>query len=177
MQCYLAVKVIAALSLIAGFSGCSPSPDPKPAGEQVAAGLPDAVVGIASWDDHLDRPIHRVQCAFEAPFYKMQAEGLGFELAVGFWGDEADQIGEIDFEQADSVELTRVTAEQRIYRYSTLRILPEMGDVKGSPTAVDGRTGLRPTSLAALEEYPEGIELDFEFSCPLSAAPDPAAES
>ncbi|NDY94777.1 hypothetical protein [Wenzhouxiangella limi] len=170
---YARVAVMAIAGLTAA---CSDEPETGSAGAAETAGLPDTVVGTASWDDHLQRPIHRVQCDFEAPFYKLQAQGHGFELTVGFWGDEADRVSEVDFEQADSVELVQVTPEEEIYRYTTLRILPEMGQVSGSETSASGTTRLRSTSLAALEEYRNGIELDFEFSCPLSA-PDQAAES
>ncbi|MFW6339266.1 MAG: hypothetical protein ACOC0Q_00190 [Wenzhouxiangella sp.] len=169
-------KAIAGVTLGVFALGCSPSPDASRSHGQIADGLPNEVVGMASWDDHLDRPIHRVHCEFEPPFYRFRAEGHGFELAVGFWGEEADRIEEVDFEQADSIELTEVTAEEVIYRYTTLRILPEMGSIKGSLTQARGTTRLRPTSLAALTEYGDGIELAFEFSCPLSP-PAAAAES
>ncbi|HMA98535.1 MAG TPA: hypothetical protein VKO38_03660 [Wenzhouxiangella sp.] len=169
-------KLFTVVFLVAMASGCSRSTGSDPVNEQPAGGLPDQVIGIASWNDHPERPIHRVSCAFEPPFYRFRAEGHGFELAVGFWGDQADRIGEVDFEQADSIELTEVTAEQVIYRYTTLRFLPEMGTIEGSTSAAKGTTQLRPTSLAALTEYGDGIELDFEFSCPLSD-PGSVAES
>jgi hypothetical protein len=127
------------------------------------------VLGQVSWDDHPDRPVHRVSCAFEAPFYRFRAEGHGFELAVGFWGDDAESTQQIDFQQADSIELTETTAEEVIYRYTTLRILPEMGVVTGSADKVEGSTRLRPTSLAALTEYGDGVTVDFEFACPTTA--------
>lgn len=157
-------------------AACSQGLQTDESGGQAAPALPDQVVGLASWDDHLERPIHRVRCEFESPFYTLQAEGHGFELRVGFWGEKADSTEEVDFEQADSVELTLVTPEEKIYRYTTLRILPEMGEVSGSESSASGKTRLRSTSLAALEEYREGIELDFEFACPLSSAV-PASES
>lgn len=167
-------KAFASLTLAAFTLGCSPAPNSSQSQEQTAIGLPDKVVGVASWDDHPDRPIHRVQCEFEAPFYRFRAEGHGFELAVGFWGKDADQVEKVDFEQADSIELTEVTAEEEIYRYTTLRVLPEMGEIQGSVTKARGITRLRPTSLAALTEYGQGIELDFEFDCQLSAPAEAA---
>jgi len=169
-------KVFTVVFVVVMASGCSRSTGSDSVDEQAAAGLPDQVVGMVSWDDHPERPIHRVTCAFEPPFYRFRAEGHGFELAVGFWGDQADRIADVDFEQADSIELTEVTAEQVIYRYTTLRFLPEMGTIEGSTSAAKGKTQLRPTSLAALTEYGDGIELDFEFSCPLRGR-DSIAES
>lgn len=162
------VKFTASVTLGVFILGCTPSPDSSLSREPASAGLPDEVVGMASWDDHTDRPIHRVHCEFEAPFYRFKAEGHGFELTVGFWGEAADRIEEVDFKQADSIELTEVTAEEVIYRYTTLRILPEMGQITGTMNEARGTTRLRPTSLAALTEYRDGIELNFEFSCPLS---------
>lgn len=167
----------AAVMAMAGLTAaCSETPETDTAEAAEAAALPDTVVGTASWDDHLQRPIHRVRCEFEAPFYSLQAEGHGFELKVGFWGEDAERPEAVDFEQADSVELTLVTPEEEIYRYTTLRILPEMGKVSGSETSASGTTRLRSTSLAALEEYRDGIELDFDFACPVSAQAQ-AAES
>lgn len=160
---------VAVMALAGLTAACSDKPGTESADAAESAALPDTVVGTASWDDHLERPIHRVRCQFEAPFYSLQAEGHGFELKVGFWGEDAERPEAVDFEQADSVELTLVTPEEEIYRYTTLRILPEMGDVSGSESSASGTTRLRSTSLAALEEDRDGIELDFEFSCPLSA--------
>lgn len=171
--------MLAALALVAAAAltvACSESAETGGASDQRPSGLPDTVVGTASWDDHLDRPIHRVSCAFEPPFYRLEAEGHGFELKVGFWGEQAQKLQAVDFEQADSVELIQVTPEDEIYRYTTLRILPEMGKVSGSEASTSGKTRLRSTSLAALEAYPDGIELEFEFACPLSSSA-PAAES
>jgi hypothetical protein len=169
-------KFAVAIFVLAVIAGCSQSTGSSPNGKPAEAALPEEVVGTASWDDHPERPIHRVSCEFEPPFYRFRAEGLGFELAVGFWGDDADQIEEVDFNQADSVELTEITAEEVIYRYTTLRFLPEMGPIRGSTSNAQGRTKLRPTSLAALTEYDEGIDLDFEFKCPASD-PGSVAES
>lgn len=159
---------LALAGLVTGLTiACSQAIETDKPGDQAAPALPEQVVGLASWDGHLKRPIHRVRCEFKPPFYTLQAEGHGFELRVGFWGEKADSTEEVDFEQADSVELTLVTPEEEIYRYTTLRILPEMGEVSGSESSASGKTRLRSTSLAALEEYREGIELDFEFACPL----------
>lgn len=163
---YARVAVMAFAGLTAA---CSENPETDNSQAAQSAALPDTVVGTASWDDHLQRPIHRVRCDFDAPFYSLQAEGHGFELKVGFWGEDAERPEAVDFEQADSVELTLVTPEEEIYRYTTLRILPEMGQVSGSETSASGKTRLRSTSLAALEAYRDGIELDFEFSCPFNA--------
>lgn len=170
------VRPAVALFTIILMAACSRSAETEQSAAQSADGLPEQVVGTASWDDHQQRPIHRVQCGFEPPFYTLQAEGHGFELRVGFWGDKARRLDDIDFEQADSVELTLVTPEEQIYRYTTLRILPEMGVVSGSESSASGKTRLRSTSLPALEDYRNGIELDFEIACPLSS-PEPASES
>ncbi len=161
------VLVIAATTLLAA---CSASTDPKASGESSTPVVPEVVLGRASWDDRSDRPVHRVSCNFEAPFYRFKAEGHGFELAVGFWGDGAQDIQQVDFQQADSIELTKITAEGEIYRYTTLRILPEMGEISGSTGKAEGSTRLRPTSLAALTEYGDGVQLDFELDCPLTAS-------
>lgn len=149
------------------LAACSAPTDLDTSGESGAPVVPEVVLGRVSWDDHPDRPVHRVSCGFEAPFYRFTAEGHGFELAVGFWGDDAEMIDQVDFEQADSIELTEKTAEGVIYRYTTLRILPEMGDISGSTNTAEGSTRLRPTSLAALIEYGDGVQLDFELDCPL----------
>ena len=110
----------------------------------------------------------RARCGFAAPCYRFKAAAHGFELAVGFWGDKAEEVEQVDFEQADSIELTEITAEGVIYRYTTLRILREKGAITGSEANAEGSTRLRPTRLAALTEYGEGVQLDFEFDCPVN---------
>lgn len=129
--------------------------------------LPDAVLGYASWEGDGERKeIRRVSCEMEDSFYVMLAEGRDFALRVGFWGDGARAIDEIDFDQADSVELRAVDEELYFYRYSILRILPDMGPVAGSPGFASGSTRLRPTSTEAVAKHRAGVDLDFEFSCP-----------
>jgi hypothetical protein len=168
--------IVFTMAATAVLSGCSAPDDPSASGDSLAVVEPETVLGHASWDDHEDRPLHSVSCEFEAPFYRFRAEGHGFELAVGFWGDHAQTVQQVDFEQADSIELTETTAEGVIYRYTTLRILPEMGQITGSTDKAAGSTRLRPTSLAALTEYGDGVQLDFEFDCPLTE-PAQSAES
>lgn len=129
--------------------------------------LPDTVLGYVRWDEAGEpKPIRRATCQMEDNFYVMLGEGRDFTLRVGFWGDGAREIGDIDFEQADSVELRAVDEESYFYRYSILRILPEMGPVAGSPGFAKGKTRLRPTSTEAVVKHRAGVELDFEFSCP-----------
>lgn len=128
--------------------------------------LPETVLGYASWDEGGERKqIRRVSCQLEDSFYVMLAEGRDFVLRVGFWGEGARQIDEIDFEQADSVELRTIDDELYFYRYTSLRILPEMGPVSGSTQSARGTTRLRSTSTDAVVKHRQGIELDFEFSC------------
>lgn len=166
---------LAALATVL-LSACSVSTDPDASAQQGAPVVPEPVLGRVSWDDHPERPVHRVSCQFEAPFYRFRAKGHGFELAVGFWGDDAEMIQQVDFQQADSIELTETTAEGVIYRYTTLRILPEMGEITGSAAKAEGSTRLRPTSLAALTEYGDGVQLDFALDCPITE-PARSAES
>ena len=133
--------------------------------------LPDEVLGYVRWEEDGERKeIRRVSCQMEDNFYVMLGEGRDFTLRVGFWGDGAREIGDIDFEQADSVELRAVDEELYFYRYSILRILPEMGPVAGSPEFAKGTTRLRPTSTEAVVKHRAGVELEFEFSCPGDAA-------
>jgi len=138
--------------------------------------LPDTVLGSATWADGGRKDIHRVVCELDQPFYRMKAEGADFELEVGFWGSDVETLDDIDFEQADSVELRAVDDELYYYRYSILRILPEMGPVAGGPEAAAGKTYLRSTSEQAIAEHGAGIDIDFEFSCSASPA-RPGAES
>ena len=134
-----------------------------------AEDLPDLVLGYVQWGaDEEPRPIRRTRCQLEDEFYVMVGEGRDFVLRVGFWGEQARAIDDIDFEQADSVELRAVDEELYFYRYSILRILPEMGPVAGSPEFAKGTTRLRPTSTEAVVKHRAGVELDFEFSCPSS---------
>ncbi len=158
------LALVSSLSLLT-LSACSSDPLPEHAVLVPATDLPDTVVGYARWRDGERKPIHRVHCGQESPHYVMLAEGKDFTLRVGFWGEAAATPADIDFEQADSVELRAVDDELQYYRYSTLRILPEMGKVSGSERAAQGQTPLRPTSLAAIEAHQEGVELDFDLSC------------
>lgn len=147
-------------------AACSKQDVPEHALLLPAQDLPDTVLGYARWEvDGQSKPIRRVNCQMEDSFYVMVAEGRDFVLRVGFWGQGARRIEDIDFEQADSVELRSVDEELYFYRYTTLRILSEMGPVRGSVDSVQGRTPLRATSAEAVAKHRSGVELDFEFSC------------
>ena len=62
-------------AVVAATTACS-SPTDKAATEEAnSEAVPDAILGQASWDDHRDRPLHRVSCGFDAPFYRFKAEG------------------------------------------------------------------------------------------------------
>lgn len=148
-------------------AACSRSDVPEHAVMLPADDLPDTVLGYARWAaEDEPRPIRRVRCGMEDNFYVMTAEGRDFLLRVGFWGDQARVLEDIDFEQADSVELRTIDDELYFYRYTTLRIFPEMGPVAGSDGHARGRTRLRPTSTEAVVKHRDGVEVDFEFSCP-----------
>ena len=148
------------------LSACSRDALPEHAVMLPPADLPDAVLGYATWANGERKDIRRVSCGLEDAFYVMTAEGRDFELRVGFWGQDATDLSGIDFDQADSVELRTVDEELHFYRYTTLRILPEMGPVIGADSYARGKTTLRSTSQAALAEHRSGVEIDFEFSCP-----------
>lgn len=128
--------------------------------------LPDVVLGYVQWDD-IDEPrlIRRTRCQMEDDFYVMVGEGRDFVLRVGFWGQDARTIDDIDFEQADNVELRTIDDELYFYRYTILRILPGMGPVNGSVDSAQGKTWLRPTSTEAVVKHRSGLELEFELSC------------
>ncbi|GEM_PF-7039122 len=161
-----AVALLATLTMTA----CSGDDLPEHALMVPAEDLPDQVMGYVSWDDVEERKlVRRVSCRMEDSFYVMVAEGRDFVLRVGFWGEGARDIEEIDFDQADSVELRTVDEELYFYRYTILRILPEMGPVSGSVESARGTTRLRSTSTEAVVKHRSGIELDFEFSCSVPA--------
>lgn len=170
-----ALPLLCALLLLV-LAACSGDRIPEHAVMLPAQDLPDTVLGYVSWTDQARKPIHRVSCHLEDAFYVMLAEGRDFELRVGFWGQDAQSLAEIDFDQADSVELQTVDEDLQYYRYSMLRFLPEMGPVNGSDSHSRGKTALRSTSAAAVAEHRAGIEIDFEFSCSADA-PAPAARS
>jgi len=161
----------ALFSLAALTAACSRSDVPEHAVMLPSEDLPDAVLGYARWEaDAEPKPIRRVSCELQDGFYVMTAEGRDFVLRVGFWGQDAREIGEIDFDQADSVELRAVDDDLYFYRYTTLRILSEMGPVSGSADSVQGRTPLRATSAEAVAKHRAGVEVDFEFSCSQSGS-------
>lgn len=164
--------VFSLLLIMTFIVGCSRADAPEHVLMFPAEGLPDTVLGYAAWETDGERKlIRRVSCAMEDSFYVMEAEGRDFVLRVGFWGEGARTIDDIDFEQADSVELRAVDDDLYFYRYTILRILPEMGSVQGSADAARGLTRLRSTSTEAVVKHRSGIELDFEFSC---SEPEPA---
>lgn len=164
-----AVIILAGLVLI---SACSRDDGPEHAIMFPDESLPDVVLGYVQWDD-VEEPklIRRTRCQMEDEFYVMVGEGRDFVLRVGFWGQDARAIEDIDFEQADSVELRTIDDELYFYRYTILRILPGMGPVNGSVGSARGKTWLRPTSTEAVVKHRSGVELEFELSCP---QPEPA---
>lgn len=158
--------VFVALISLGLFVACSRDDFPEHVLMVPNENLPDAVLGYVSWEDDGERKlIRRVSCQMEDDFYVMLAEGRDFMLRVGFWGKDARELTQIDFEQADSVELRAVDTELNFYRYSILRILPDMGPVAGSPGYAKGSTRLRPTSTEAVIKHRGGVELTFEFAC------------
>lgn len=158
---------MALLAVVALTTACTSNEAPEHAVMFPKDDLPDIVLGQARWEnDQQPKPIRRVKCEMQDQFYVMTAEGRDFVLRVGFWGEGAQALEDIDFEQADSVELRAVDEELYFYRYTMLRILPEMGPVSGSVESAKGTTPLRSTSTEAVVKHRSGIELDFEFSCP-----------
>lgn len=167
------LALVAATVLSLTLVACSRDDVPEHAVMLPPENLPDTVLGYAAWGDGERRDIRRVRCELDEPFYVMKAEGADFELQVGFWGSDAEKLEDIDFEQADSVELRAVDEELHYYRYTILRMLPEMGQVAGSPGLAGGKTYLRSTSENAIADHGPGVDIDFEFSCPAgSALPD-----
>lgn len=160
----VAAGILAALVLI---TACSRDDVPEHAIMFPDESLPDVVLGYVQWDDIDERKlIRRTHCQMEDEFYVMVGEGRDFVLRVGFWGQDARAIDDIDFEQADSVELRTIDDELYFYRYTILRILPGMGPVSGSVDSARGQTWLRPTSTEAVVKHRSGVELEFELSCP-----------
>lgn len=157
---------IVALSAIIVTSACSRDDVPEHAVMMPIDDLPQTIVGQVSWEG-VDEPkvIRRSRCEMQDEFYVMVGEGRDFELRVGFWGQEAADISEIDFDQADSVELRAIDDELYFYRYSIQRSLPGMGPVDGSVDSARGKTWLRPTSTEAVVKHRAGVEVEFEFSC------------
>ncbi len=161
------IPVSLVLMALVILAACSRSDVPEHALMLPNEALPDTVLGYVRWEGNGERrPIRQVSCQLEESYYVMVGEGRDFVLRVGFWGGGARDVKDIDFEQADSVELRAVDEDLYFYRYSVLRLLPEMGPVAGSPQSAKGNTRLRPTSTNAVVKHRAGLAIDFELSCP-----------